>query len=258
MANLVGKNILIVDEVDDTRTTLEYAVRELQKDVEAARRKLGRDKEGEGGETRFSIFVLHVSWIFPIFSVLVNERGETMIWRLSRKNFFPVSRSVECRANIPVYTEGYFTLYPPKRILNRYPLTNKKSEQRQTQKRPPPAIHDRQQPIPSSKDSLGRLDLLSVGSYVLPPIRSQTPLYNFVSYYFDKKNQFFEKLCTHAPKPAMTNKRGRCCCTGTSMNMTDWQLRKTSIKVGSSRTTEQKRAFFFKGGRLSKECLCVV
>ena len=61
MANLVGKNILIVDEVDDTRTTLEYAVRELQKDVEAARRKLGRDKEGEGGETRFSIFVLHVS-----------------------------------------------------------------------------------------------------------------------------------------------------------------------------------------------------
>lgn len=26
MANLIGKNVLIVDEVDDTRTTLEYAV----------------------------------------------------------------------------------------------------------------------------------------------------------------------------------------------------------------------------------------
>ncbi|KAL8792857.1 MAG: hypothetical protein Q9195_004587 [Heterodermia aff. obscurata] len=57
MSNLVGKNILIVDEVDDTRTTLEYAVRELEKDVEAARQKLGRGDE----KTRFSVFVLHVS-----------------------------------------------------------------------------------------------------------------------------------------------------------------------------------------------------
>lgn len=135
-------------------------------------------------------------------------------------------------------------LYEP--TLNRYPLTNKKSEQRQTQKRPPPAIHDRQQPIPSSKDSLGRLDLLSVGSYVLPPIRSQIPLYNFVSYCFDRKKSKNLKH-THAPKPAMTNKRGRCCCTGTSTNMTDWQLRKTSIRVGFSRAAEQKRAFFFRG-----------
>jgi hypoxanthine phosphoribosyltransferase len=57
MENLVGKRVLIVDEVDDTRTTLEYAVRELEKDVEAARQRVG------GGEpTKFSIFVLHVSW----------------------------------------------------------------------------------------------------------------------------------------------------------------------------------------------------
>ena len=57
MSNLVGKNVLIVDEVDDTRTTLEYAVRELEKDVEAASEKMGR-----GGEkTRFCVFVLHVS-----------------------------------------------------------------------------------------------------------------------------------------------------------------------------------------------------
>lgn len=55
MADLIGKNVLIVDEVDDTRTTLEYAVKELQKDVETAAKKSGR--EGEG--TKFSIFVLH-------------------------------------------------------------------------------------------------------------------------------------------------------------------------------------------------------
>lgn len=57
MENLVGKRILIVDEVDDTRTTLEYAVKELEKDVEIARQKLG----GKGEKTVFSIFVLHVS-----------------------------------------------------------------------------------------------------------------------------------------------------------------------------------------------------
>jgi len=57
MANLIGKSVLIVDEVDDTRTTLEYAVRELQKDVEEATKILGRTTE----KTTFSIFVLHVS-----------------------------------------------------------------------------------------------------------------------------------------------------------------------------------------------------
>ena len=55
MSTLVGKRILIVDEVDDTRTTLEYAVRELEKDVEAARLASG----GAGEKTEFSIFVLH-------------------------------------------------------------------------------------------------------------------------------------------------------------------------------------------------------
>ncbi|KAI1827317.1 PRTase-like protein [Xylaria intraflava] len=55
MENLVGKRILIVDEVDDTRTTLEYAVKELQKDVEEVSKKLGR----EGEKTEFSVFVLH-------------------------------------------------------------------------------------------------------------------------------------------------------------------------------------------------------
>ena len=54
MGNLIGKNVLIVDEVDDNRTTLEYAVKELEKDVEAARKEQGRTEK-----TQFSIFVLH-------------------------------------------------------------------------------------------------------------------------------------------------------------------------------------------------------
>ncbi|KEF53989.1 xanthine phosphoribosyltransferase 1 [Exophiala aquamarina CBS 119918] len=54
MSNLIGKNVLIVDEVDDTRTTLEYAVKELEKDVEIARQQQGRQEK-----TKFSIFVLH-------------------------------------------------------------------------------------------------------------------------------------------------------------------------------------------------------
>jgi len=57
-SDLVGRNILIVDEVDDTRTTLQYAVQELQKDVEQAAEKLGR----KGEETRIFVFVLHVSF----------------------------------------------------------------------------------------------------------------------------------------------------------------------------------------------------
>lgn len=60
MANLVGKRILIVDEIDDTRTTLEYAVRELQKDVEQARQqgKPSNDAASAPPST-FCIFVLH-------------------------------------------------------------------------------------------------------------------------------------------------------------------------------------------------------
>jgi len=54
MGNLIGKHVLIVDEVDDTRTTLEYAVKELEKDVETARQQQGRDEKAT-----FSIFVLH-------------------------------------------------------------------------------------------------------------------------------------------------------------------------------------------------------
>lgn len=53
--DLIGKTILIVDEVDDTRTTLHYALSELEKDVREQAVRLGRENE----ETKFLIFVLH-------------------------------------------------------------------------------------------------------------------------------------------------------------------------------------------------------
>ncbi|KAJ5207142.1 hypothetical protein N7491_002226 [Penicillium cf. griseofulvum] len=59
MSNLVGKNVLIVDEVDDTRTTLAYAVKELEGDVEKARAQLPHDSEFKNKKTNFYIFVLH-------------------------------------------------------------------------------------------------------------------------------------------------------------------------------------------------------
>ncbi|CAG8616098.1 9707_t:CDS:1 [Funneliformis caledonium] len=60
---LLGKNILIVDEVDDTRTTLAYAVQELTKDIEEEKRKFLQDNSEHVNikvpETKFAIFVLH-------------------------------------------------------------------------------------------------------------------------------------------------------------------------------------------------------
>ncbi|KOG98712.1 xanthine phosphoribosyltransferase [Saccharomyces eubayanus] len=53
--SLIGKKILIVDEVDDTRTTLHYAVSELEKEVVEQQNLLNRINE----DTVFSIFVLH-------------------------------------------------------------------------------------------------------------------------------------------------------------------------------------------------------
>ncbi|TFL02007.1 phosphoribosyltransferase-like protein [Pterulicium gracile] len=57
---LLGKRVLIVDEVDDTRKTLHYAVSELQKDIEA---ELANHPESERDAlrkaTQFGIFVVH-------------------------------------------------------------------------------------------------------------------------------------------------------------------------------------------------------
>lgn len=53
--SLIGKNILIVDEVDDTRTTLHYALKELYKDINQKAISLGKTMD----DTKFSIYVVH-------------------------------------------------------------------------------------------------------------------------------------------------------------------------------------------------------
>ncbi|KIJ55242.1 hypothetical protein M422DRAFT_774320 [Sphaerobolus stellatus SS14] len=55
---LLGRRVLIVDEVDDSRQTLQYAVRELQKDVETELAALP-EAERETQRTKFAVFVVH-------------------------------------------------------------------------------------------------------------------------------------------------------------------------------------------------------
>ncbi|KAI9440556.1 PRTase-like protein [Lactarius indigo] len=55
---LLGKRVLIVDEVDDSRKTLQYAVSELHKDAENALQLLPHHKR-EGAKTKFGVFVVH-------------------------------------------------------------------------------------------------------------------------------------------------------------------------------------------------------
>ncbi|KAJ3786506.1 hypothetical protein GGU10DRAFT_351506 [Lentinula aff. detonsa] len=57
---LLGKRVLIVDEVDDTRKTLSYALTELKRDVETE--LLNRpeaDRDALRASTKFGIFVVH-------------------------------------------------------------------------------------------------------------------------------------------------------------------------------------------------------
>ncbi|KAK1923871.1 putative transferase [Papiliotrema laurentii] len=58
---LLGRKILIVDEVDDTRTTLQYTVKELQKDINAQLEAVQDEAERERlrSETKLGIFVVH-------------------------------------------------------------------------------------------------------------------------------------------------------------------------------------------------------
>ncbi|KAJ3841344.1 hypothetical protein F5878DRAFT_610544 [Lentinula raphanica] len=57
---LLGKRVLIVDEVDDTRKTLSFALTELQKDVENELLKHPEgDLEALRASTKFGIFVVH-------------------------------------------------------------------------------------------------------------------------------------------------------------------------------------------------------
>ncbi|OSD03108.1 PRTase-like protein [Trametes coccinea BRFM310] len=55
---LLGRRALIVDEVDDSRKTLHYAVTELQKDVERELALLP-ESEREAKRTKFAVFVVH-------------------------------------------------------------------------------------------------------------------------------------------------------------------------------------------------------
>ncbi|KAI0320866.1 PRTase-like protein [Amylostereum chailletii] len=55
---LVGRRALIVDEIDDSRKTLQYAITELQADVEKELLSLP-EPEREAARTKFGIFVVH-------------------------------------------------------------------------------------------------------------------------------------------------------------------------------------------------------
>jgi len=55
---LLGRRALIVDEVDDSRQTLHYAITELQKDVEKELLALP-EAEREAQRTKFAVFVVH-------------------------------------------------------------------------------------------------------------------------------------------------------------------------------------------------------
>ncbi|KIK95668.1 hypothetical protein PAXRUDRAFT_826784 [Paxillus rubicundulus Ve08.2h10] len=55
---LLGRRALIVDEVDDSRKTLQYALSELEKDVELELQALP-ESEREANRTEFAIFVVH-------------------------------------------------------------------------------------------------------------------------------------------------------------------------------------------------------
>ncbi|ORY99234.1 hypothetical protein BCR43DRAFT_523218 [Syncephalastrum racemosum] len=55
--SLLGRRILLVDEVDDTRQTLVFAVQEILKDIENEEKKRGM-QPGESN-TQLGVFVLH-------------------------------------------------------------------------------------------------------------------------------------------------------------------------------------------------------
>jgi hypoxanthine phosphoribosyltransferase len=56
---LLGRALLIVDEVDDSRTTLSYAVTELQKDIDLALARLSDEERRLCPPTKLGIFVVH-------------------------------------------------------------------------------------------------------------------------------------------------------------------------------------------------------
>lgn len=126
MADLVGKRVLIVDEVDDTRTTLEYAVRELQKDVEQARARLGSDQK-----TEFAIFVLHVRPLpFPASPHSIHpNRADT---RRQRR-----TRTRRRRAPCPTTSSTAATLLPGRWATSGSAIRGRRSTLMSTTGKPP-------------------------------------------------------------------------------------------------------------------------
>ncbi|ETW79120.1 hypothetical protein HETIRDRAFT_387410 [Heterobasidion irregulare TC 32-1] len=55
---LLGRRALIIDEIDDSRKTLQYAIEELKKDVERELLTLP-EPEREAARTQFAVFVVH-------------------------------------------------------------------------------------------------------------------------------------------------------------------------------------------------------
>ncbi|CDZ97741.1 prtase-like protein [Phaffia rhodozyma] len=58
-SGLLGKKILVVDEVDDSRTTLSYAITELQKDIAKLEAQLTDEQRKVTPPTQLGIFVVH-------------------------------------------------------------------------------------------------------------------------------------------------------------------------------------------------------
>ncbi|CAO1624894.1 unnamed protein product [Sympodiomycopsis kandeliae] len=56
---LLGKNIIFVDDIDDSRSTLQYAYQELKKDIENAYLNLSESEKKSLPPTRFATYVIH-------------------------------------------------------------------------------------------------------------------------------------------------------------------------------------------------------
>lgn len=76
---LLGKNILIVDEVDDSRTTLRYAYHELLSDVKKSLASLSPEERAKTPPTRFAVFVVNNK-------IRVKRGSLPIIWSNHRKS----------------------------------------------------------------------------------------------------------------------------------------------------------------------------
>ncbi|OAX40012.1 PRTase-like protein [Rhizopogon vinicolor AM-OR11-026] len=68
---LLGRRVLIIDDVDATRKTLQYALSELQKDVESELQSLP-ESERDSKRTQFAIFVVHNKLILKLWELPLN------------------------------------------------------------------------------------------------------------------------------------------------------------------------------------------